>query len=83
MVKKLSLNIVLLILLIFSSGKADAQYDKQQFFYRGQHLLFEGHSTVLIILTGNTSGSHTESIFSEENTTWETLWVRVRILTVL
>ncbi|HPJ82539.1 MAG: tetratricopeptide repeat protein [Bacteroidales bacterium] len=42
MAKRLRLHIFLLILVFITAGKAQAQYDKQQFFYRGQHLLFEG-----------------------------------------
>jgi tetratricopeptide (TPR) repeat protein len=42
MAKRSRFYIPLLILIIFTAGRAQAQYDKQQFFYRGQHLLFEG-----------------------------------------
>lgn len=42
MAQRTRLHILLLILVFITPGKALAQYDKQQFFYRGQQLLFEG-----------------------------------------
>ncbi|MDD5046247.1 MAG: tetratricopeptide repeat protein [Bacteroidales bacterium] len=42
MTKRALFHIPVLILIFLTAGRAQAQYDKQQFFYRGQHLLFEG-----------------------------------------
>lgn len=42
MTKRALFHISFLILVFLTVGRVQAQYDKQQFFYRGQHLLFEG-----------------------------------------
>ncbi|MFY9364939.1 MAG: tetratricopeptide repeat protein, partial [Bacteroidales bacterium] len=42
MTKRFPVTFLVLIVLVVTPYTLWAQYDKQQFFYRGQHLLFEG-----------------------------------------